>query len=265
MPVTSVNLSVEVQKRLGVTEIHDSFRGGQKEVFIVTRNTQKVAIKILHYGLQAREQREIDFYKDHAHLHGIPKIIEILEIDGQPIIIEEYIEGNRLDTISGSYLRDHQKISALIRQVCDVMEPVWAASFVHRDLKPENIIIQPDFSPVIIDFGIYKNPDITTITETGFQPNTCHFASPEQLVPEIGAVSYRSDYFSLGVIVFNLFFGVLPFGQDRESIKNFFRAEKLWPIPGFNSALDDFFDGVFQLRPSMRVRNTQLLKKRLTQ
>lgn len=261
--LTSVSISPEVAEKLELSEIHESFRGGQKEVFIATRRGQKVAVKILLHGLHEREQREINFYKNHTHLKGIPRITEILEISGQPIIIEEYIDGSSLDKIKASYAGDFPKVSQLISKLCNIMDPIWDAELVHRDLKPENIIIQPDLSPVVIDFGIYKNPAITTITDTGFQPNTCNFASPEQLNPMVGKISYRSDYFSIGIIAFFLIFERLPFGDTRSTIESVFSKGNLWPIDGAVSCFDPFFEGIFHVKPSMRVRDTQELTSRL--
>ena len=265
MALIQVNISPHVIEKLEITEIHDAFSGGQKDVFIATRKGQKVAIKILRYGLQAREQREINFYKNNTDLCGIPKIIEMLEVDAQPIIIEEYIIGNNLEQIKESYHGDVAKISKLIAELCDIMEPIWDQLIVHRDLKPDNIIIQPNTSPVVIDFGIYKNLKITTITETGFQPNTCNFASPEQLNTNIGTISYRSDYFSLGIIAFYLLFQRFPFGQTRAEIEQCFdsRLNNIWPIKNSSSPFNEFFEGIFHIKPSMRFRNTETLKMRL--
>lgn len=263
MSLTRVELAEAVKTSLEITKVHASFSGAQKDVFIVTRKEQKVAIKLFKQGLLERERREIDFYLSHAKHNGIPKMIEILELGSHKIVIEEYIEGNRLEDIKDKYIRDHDKISKLINSICDIMEPFWAEDIVHRDLKPENIIIKNDDSPVVIDFGIYKNPDITTITETGFQPNTCCFASPEQLITKIGKISYRSDYFSLGIIAFFLFFGVLPFGNDKTKITSHFEGDQLWPVPDRQSPFDKFFESVFQKRPSMRVRTTPELKEML--
>lgn len=263
LQLTSVSISPQVAEQLEISEIHESFRGGQKEVFIATRKGQKVAIKILLHGLQDREQREINFYKKHTHLRGIPRIVEILEFSGQSIIIEEYIDGSNLDKVKNYYAGDCAKVSNLVSSLCNVMDPIWNAELVHRDLKPENIIIQPDLSPVVIDFGIYKNPAITTITDTGFQPNTCYFASPEQLNTNIGKISYRSDYFSIGIIAFFLIFEKLPFGETRSAIESEFNKGKLWPIDGAKSHFDSFFEGIFHVKPSMRVRDTQELTSRL--
>jgi serine/threonine-protein kinase len=263
LDLVHVSLSEDIKSQLKISFVHNSFQGAQKNVFIVTADGKKVAIKIFPRGMQERDRREIDFYKNNTHLTGIPRIIKLLDVNRQPIVVEEYIEGDCLGDIAGRYQSNHAMITQLLKSVCDIMEPVWEKDFIHRDLKPQNIIIRPDTTPVVIDFGIYKNPDETTITETDFQPNTCLFAAPEQLCTDLGPISYRTDFFSLGIIAFYLYFQTYPFGCSKTEIITTFRNNKLWPLSEKDSPLSPFFEAVFQLKPSMRARSADVLKSRL--
>ena len=149
--LVQVSLPESIQTELGISVVHDTFHGGQKTVFIVTMKNQKVALKIFPRGMQERDIREVEFYKSHAHLNGIPRLIDVREISGHPIVIEEFIDGACLNNIVENFAGKHMPIAKLLNDICTIMEPVWDEDFIHRDLKPHNIMISPDGQPVVID------------------------------------------------------------------------------------------------------------------
>ena len=110
----------------------------------------------------------------------------------------------------------------------------------------------------VIDFGIYKNPDDSTITTTGFQPHTTGFASPEQLNGDRDAISYRTDFFSIGIIAYVLKYSRLPFGTTEDDIRANFDSGTLNYTVNENCALASFFKKVFVKDISGRPRDVNL-------
>lgn len=257
----TLTLEPGFKTKYNIKNVIGSFSGAQKDVFIVELNSgQKVAIKIFR-SFGDRENKEIETYEKYHHLDGIPKVIEVSKHGENVILIEEYIEGEILkDKIkSGFYKGDGEKISLLLKEIILILKPMWEDGLVHRDLKPENIIITPNGSPVVIDFGILKDLNSTTITETGFQPNSWKFAAPEQLFAKKEHISYRTDFFSIGVIGYYLYYGELPFGQSREDIHDNLNRSDLSIKCDENCTLQGFCSQACRINPSERPRNVELL------
>ena len=258
-----ITMKDSTKKALNVDKIHKTFAGGQKYVFIATRDNAMCAIKMFKYGFGEREERELEFYKANENLIGIPKIIDVIDEDGDTIVVEEYIEGDCLQDVIPKYANSAKTISKLITEIADIMRPIWSERKIHRDLKPLNIIVTPDGSPVVIDFGIFKDPALTTITDTGIQPNTWMFAAPEQLLGNKAQISYRTDFFSLGVIAYLLYFQALPFGNKRDDVLSKITAHDLSYTTEPDCGLTEFFEATLQFDVSMRCRNVELIKEAL--
>jgi len=262
MPPT-ILLPDEIKTLLDVQKVHKSFAGGQKFVFIASCKKYDCAIKMFRFGFGEREEREIKFYIDNSKIAGIPTIIDVIEHDNETIVIEEFIEGDPLNEISAKYAGDAPLIADIISRISDIMTPIWSQDKTHRDFKPENIIIQPDGTPVIIDFGIFKDTDLTTITNTGFQPHSWAFAAPEQHLGNKEHISYRTDFFSLGVMAYYLYYQVLPFGQTQDSIMKKMASQNLDYRTEKKCPLNIFFDSVLQFPVSARPRNVDIFKEAL--
>jgi serine/threonine-protein kinase len=232
------------KKLLNVEEIHETFAGGQKYVFIATCNKKKCAIKMFKYGFGEREKRELKFYIANEKLAGIPKVLDVKNEKNETIVVEEYIEGDCLQNIIGNYNSSATETSKLI-------------------LKPLNIIITPKGLPVILDFGIFKDPDLTTITDTGVQPNSWPFAAPEQLLGNKRHISYRTDFFSLGVLAYFLYYQRLPFGSQRDDVIAKMVAQDMSYSTETDCELNDFFKVTLKFDVSKRPRNVKLFKEAL--
>jgi serine/threonine protein kinase len=102
-------------------------------------------------------------------------------------------------------------------QLVSAVAHIASHELVHRDLKPENILFRADgVTPVIVDFGIVRDLVDTSLTETWLMrgPGTPFFASPEQLRNEKDLIDWRSDQFSLGVLISISLFGLHPYGEN---------------------------------------------------
>jgi eukaryotic-like serine/threonine-protein kinase len=150
---------------------------------------------------------------------GHPNIIDIFSFgtlpDARPFFVMEYLEGanlaERLETgdLTASETR------RILRQICGALEAAHRAGIVHRDLKPENIWVatpaHEDSYAKVLDFGIAKlldNPAGKS-TQTGAAMGTPRYMAPEQCMGR--AVDHRADLYSLGVILYEIFAGIVPF------------------------------------------------------
>ncbi len=227
-------------------------------MFIANCKGVKRAIKLFRYGFGERDKRELEFYAKNPYLAGIPKIVQAIQSGNEIAIVEEYVEGECLNDILTSYAKQSDMICKLVKDLVDIMTPIWKERKVHRDLKPLNIIIKSDGMPVILDFGIIKDPADSTITETGFQPNSWQFAAPEQYLGDKHSISYRTDFFSIAIIAYYLFYQELPFGQTKEDIEKQIKSGSLDWKKDKTCKLNRLFLSVFHIDVSHRPRNTEM-------
>lgn len=258
-----IQLPTEIKELLGVSKVLKNFSGGQKYVFICSCGSVTQVVKMFKFKFSERDKRELDFYKANTAIEGIPRIIDVLDVNEETVVVEEYIEGVVLNEIKDKYVGNSKMTKKLCLDMFVRMKPIWEKKIIHRDLKPENIILHKDGSPYIIDFGIYKNQNEPTITTTGFQPHTLIYAAPEQIFGDKDSISYRTDFFSIGVLIYELKYGRLPFGNNGEDIiKNFKKGSLTYPLDA-NCPLKNFFDLVFQLNVSSRPGKVEIVLEAL--
>jgi len=257
--MASINLSKELISHFNISEYIQANPGGQKTVFIATIEGQKYALKIINIA-DERFEREVKICESFNYLEGIPRINRIEVFGADTIILEEFIEGHDLSEIAINYQGDAKKVLRLVREIILILTPIWETRYVHRDLKPQNIRIRPDGSPVVLDFGIARALDEESLTVTGGQPLSWLFASPEQYNGQKVFISYRTDFFCLGIIAFYLYTNSLPFGKDRYEIAEAFRNDSIEVYTG-NELIDNFCNSVFKISPADRPRKIELLLK----
>src|SRR5262249_29180441 len=133
--------------------------------------------------------------------------------DGTPWFVMEFVEGLPLT----EYCRAHECSITdrlrLFRAVADAVQHAHQHAIIHRDLKPSNILVKADSSVKLLDFGIAMQVEILELpvdqTQTGLRLMTPAYAAPEQI--RGGQVGVRSDVYSLGVVLYELLAGRLPF------------------------------------------------------
>jgi serine/threonine protein kinase len=129
----------------------------------------------------------------------------------------EYLTGGDLKERINSGLSLDQVVD-ISRQVAEALAYIHQEGFVHRDIKPENILFRSDGTAVLADYGIAKAADnSTSLTQVGMSVGTPHYMSPEQARGE--EVDGRSDLYSLGVVIYEMFTGKVPYdAQDSFAI-----------------------------------------------
>lgn len=123
-------------------------------------------------------------------------------------IVMDLVEGKPLTGYVGGI--DEKKCVEIIKSVIDTIDAVHSQGVIHRDIKPENIMIDQKGTPIILDFGLAKLIDYSSITQTGERVGTFSYMSPEQ-VTDSKNIDNRSDYFSVGVVFYQLLTGILPY------------------------------------------------------
>lgn len=248
-------------------------QGGQKTVYLAEHpELGLVVIKkgpIKSFTSLERIRREVEllselnseYYPQQYHFNIDVKTKEFE-------IIEDYIEGKVLRE-SMSEFRSPKDIFALLNSLVQGLSIIWGKNIVHRDLKPENIIIRPSGVPCIIDLGIARFLDLESLTMTisPVGPCTPIYASTEQLTNNKSIIDIRSDFFSLGIIVLELYLGFHPFdpaylNNHFSIIENIMQNKYLLEYGDIkrDQSISDLASKTLQAQPFERFRNYKMLE-----
>src|SRR5689334_21956207 len=179
-----------------------------------------VALKILHahFGDDAeyveRFRREARAVAQLSH-PNIVTVIDRGEADGQQYIVFEYIDGESLkQLVDRNGPLPARRAIELALQVADALAFAHQAGLVHRDVKPQNVLVTEDGEAKVTDFGIARSLDVEHgVTQTGTVLGTSNYISPEQAGGK--PVTPATDVYSLGVVLFELLTGDVPFPGDN--------------------------------------------------
>lgn len=192
-------------------------RGGMGIVYLGfdTLLQRKVAIKILPTELTYDPQFVARFRQEAvtaAGLHhpGIVTIHDVGEENQVHYIVMQFLDGVTLD----QWLVHHgsmplSQAQHVVRQVADALDYAHRRGIVHRDIKPSNIMLSPDGQATVMDFGLVRAGEGTGLTRSGLVVGTPEYMAPEQALGE--AVDGRTDIYSLGVVIYRMLTGTVPF------------------------------------------------------
>jgi serine/threonine protein kinase len=197
-------------------------KGGMGTVYLAedTHIERQVALKTPHFTEDPTGKQLERFFREARSAGNLrhPNICPIYDfgqIDGKHFITMAYIEGRPLaDFIRPGKPQSERQILVVIRKLALALQAAHDKGIVHRDLKPANIMVDRGSEPIIMDFGLARpaspSGDIR-LTQTGNIVGTPAFMSPEQVEGDPDKVGPATDQYSLGVILYELLTGQLPF------------------------------------------------------
>ena len=255
-------------------------RGGMAEVYLGTHLTleRPVAVKLLHSYIEEdpflleRFHREAKVVASLRH----PNIVQIFDfdtIDGHPYIVMEFLRGPTLAT----YLRQmHQRkkrlppnqVAHLLRGLTDAIDYAHSQGVIHRDIKPSNILLHNktdeipldkplpnDAEAIVTDFGLVRVVDAASQTVSGLISGTPAYMSPEQARGD--QVDHRTDIYSLGVVLYEMLAGRVPFEADNTvTILHMHIHTPPPPIPGIPAKVQAVMDRALQKNPDARYQSS---------
>lgn len=219
--------------------------GGMGEVYLARdkRLDRSVAIKVLSEGYSRNESNLKRFIQEAKAASSLnhPNILvihEIGEADGASFIVSELVSGKTLrDAMRSSRMKPAEILDIAI-QIASALSAAHGKRIIHRDIKPENIMLREDGLVKVLDFGLAKliddkhslfGPDGTADrpyqTARGVIMGTVNYMSPEQA--KGNKVDERTDIFNLGILIYEMIAGKLPFGGDSpmETLANLVNTE----------------------------------------
>ena len=179
---------------------------------------RKVAVKILRLDLQNEPQTQARFQREALATSELshPNIVSVLDVGtdhGLRYMVMEYVDGPDLK----EYIRQNAPLD--LHEVIRIMDQILSAvalahkhNVIHRDLKPQNILMDKRGNIKIADFGIAVALNQSSVTQTNSVMGSVHYMSPEQT--RGGLVTKQSDIYSLGIILYELITGTVPFNGD---------------------------------------------------
>jgi serine/threonine protein kinase len=270
-------------KTLGKVHIEDLIaRGGMAEVYTGTHESfGRVAVKVMRGLLEkdsdhlARFQREAEVIENLRH-QNIVQMLEYNVVDESPYLVMEYIPGPSL----AAYLKKlHDKkqrlpiglVAQILKSIASALDYAHLKGIVHRDIKPANVLLRShsdpiefektlplDVEPVLTDFGLVRLLDSTMHTTAGSVSGTPAYMSPEQARGE--KVDKRTDIYSLGIMLYEMLAGVVPFQSDTTfGMLMQHINEPPPPIQGISSDLQALIDRSLAKDPALRYESAGAL------
>jgi len=200
--------------------IEELGKGGMGRVYKAhdTKIKEKIALKLIKPEI-AKDKKTIERFSNELRLarkirhKNICQMFDLGEEQGTHFITMEFVEGQDLKKL----IRQTGQLAIgttinVAKQVCDGLIEAHTSGVVHRDLKPNNIMIDADGNARIMDFGIARSLEAKGITGAGVMIGTPEYMSPEQV--EAKETDQRSDIYSLGIILYEMATGRVPFEGD---------------------------------------------------
>jgi serine/threonine-protein kinase PpkA len=252
------------QRFKGYEVIRKLGQGGTSDVFLAYSAARKneVVLKVLRTSLQNDAEMLRRFIQEYAVLatidhHHIAKIYDQGFTDEYAFIAMEYLAGGNFK-VEIAKRPSHARVVDLIRQIVSALDAIHALRLVYRDLKPDNLMFRTTGELVLVDFGIVKNirddTEMLVRTSSGQVVGTPYYISPEQAGGK--EVSHRSDFYSLGVVMYELLTGQRPYtGKSLGELLKQHIDSPVPRLPAEHARFQPFLDRMMHKIPEERPAN----------
>ncbi|HAX71897.1 MAG TPA: Stk1 family PASTA domain-containing Ser/Thr kinase [Firmicutes bacterium] len=248
---TTVNSRYDIKMLIG--------DGGMANVYLAYDRTLKrhVAIKMLRYELSKDEAFIKRFKRESMQVIDLdhPNIVHVYTVGDykqQPFIVMEYVKGKTLK----DFLREHGAVSpelaiSIMSQLASGVRYAHENNIIHRDLKTQNIMITDDHLVKITDFGIALSSNEADITQTNTIMGSVHYLAPE--LARGNLATERSDIYALGIILFELLTGDVPFkGEGAVNIALQHLEADMPSIKSYSDELPNSLDNIVKKATAKR-------------
>lgn len=244
-----------------VTVVREIHWGGQRIVYEVTVDEERRVLKLMPEAGRARAEREVAIGRSFDH----PNLSTVLDQELHEALIggttyvhftETFIDGQPL-----AYRNDVMQPCEALRLAQSLVSAVaylWEHHHVvHRDIKPLNIMVQPNDTFVLLDIGVARHQDMTTLTVVAgeHQPGTIGYLAPEQLAPLKGReIDCRADLFAIGIVMYEQLTGHLPFDPNAASYRTLLTTGLVPNLEELPSPVGNLLARLLAARPHGRFR-----------
>ncbi len=273
-----------IGKTIGKVRIERAIaKGGMAEVYLGTHLTldRAVAVKVMHNYVESDPELQSRFEREAKVVAGLrhPNIVQIFDYDtaeGHPYIVMEYLMGPSLATYLRELHSHNQRfqpvqIARLLITIATALDYAHERGVIHRDIKPGNIILHNKASnisteqpiterteAVLTDFGLVRIAQAVTQTASGLVSGTPAYMSPEQA--QGVKVDHRSDIYSLGVVLYEMVAGRIPFEGDTSWTLIFKHINEPPPsIAGIQPAVQKVINRALAKKPEDRYQTARAL------
>jgi serine/threonine protein kinase len=273
-----------IGKTIGKVRIEREIaRGGMAEVYLGTHLTldRPVAVKVMQQFVEADPEFQSRFEREAKVVAGLrhPNIVQIYDydtIEGHPYIVMEYLVGPSLAVFLRELHKRNERlepmqVARLLLALATALDYAHEQGVIHRDIKPGNIILhnksknvslqQPltaRTEPVITDFGLVRIAQAATQTASGVVSGTPAYMSPEQAQGQ--KVDHRTDIYSLGVVLYEMLAGRVPFDGDTSWTLIFKHINERPPtIEGLHPAVQKVIEKALAKKPEDRYQSCREL------